>query len=333
MHRLLVAILLSLPLAVESAGTAPVTVQLQVRNVALHVDEAAVLMVHRLRGELVSTRRHQPPIFDDKHSFVVRIDSGEISLTPASLSRLLNDYVFNYEGSPLSGLEVGIEGGQLTVKGTLHKGIAVPITIAATPQVDRGDLRLRPTSIKALGIPVKEVMSLFRLELGRLVKVAPSRGVRLEGDDFLIAPSALVPPPRIEGRLAAVRLERDRIVQVFGPGTKAPLTPPDRTASNYMYYRGGVLRFGKLTMTDADMQLIDQDASDVFDFYQDRYDQQLVAGYSKNTPELGLKVYMPDYHRLTKPAAPRAAAGDPAGSARTPPARPRVRPPNARSSR
>jgi hypothetical protein len=62
-----------------------------------------------------------------------------------------------------------------------------------------------------------------------------------------------------------------------------------------MYYRGGTLRFGKLTMSDADMQLIDANPRNPFDFYPDRYITQLVAGYSKNTKSGGLKVYMPDY--------------------------------------
>ena len=72
-----------------------------------------------------------------------------------------------------------------------------------------------------------------------------------------------------------------------------------------MYYRGGVLRFGKLTMTDTDLELIDANPRDSFDFFQDRYNDQLVAGYSKNTPQHGLKVYMPDYKSL-RPRAPRA---------------------------
>jgi hypothetical protein len=54
-------------------------------------------------------------------------------------------------------------------------------------------------------------------------------------------------------------------------------------------------------MTDTDIQLIDDNPNDPFDFSQDRYNDQLVAGYSKNTPRLGLKVYMPDYHRVAKP--------------------------------
>ena len=67
---------------------------------------------------------------------------------------------------------------------------------------------------------------------------------------------------------------------------------------NYMYYRGGTLRFGNLTMSDADLALIDASQKDPFDFYQDRYERQLVAGYSKNTLAHGLKVYMPDYYRV-----------------------------------
>jgi hypothetical protein len=51
-------------------------------------------------------------------------------------------------------------------------------------------------------------------------------------------------------------------------------------------------------MTDADMQLIDADPRDPFDFFPDHYDAQLVAGYSRNTPRKGLQVFMPDYARV-----------------------------------
>ena len=55
------------------------------------------------------------------------------------------------------------------------------------------------------------------------------------------------------------------------------------------------------SMTDTDLQLIDDNPRDPFDFSQERYNDQLVAGYSKNTAALGLQVYMPDYHRVAKP--------------------------------
>jgi hypothetical protein len=140
-------------------------------------------------------------------------------------------------------------------------------------------------------------VALFGLELN-LIKLREDRGARIDGDDFLLNPGALLPPPTIEGRLQSVNVEGDRVVQRYGPGRLSALKPPDPSAANYMYYSGGVLKFGKLTMTNTDMQLIDENPRDPFDFFQERYNDQLVAGYSKNTPALGLKVYMPDYHQV-----------------------------------
>jgi hypothetical protein len=75
-----------------------------------------------------------------------------------------------------------------------------------------------------------------------------------------------------------------------------------------MAYRGGILRFGRLTMNNVDMQLIDADPRDPFDFYPDHYNEQLVAGYSKTTSTGGLRVYMPDYNKISKPLSPLASA-------------------------
>ena len=43
---------------------------------------------------------------------------------------------------------------------------------------------------------------------------------------------------------------------------------------------------------------------DPFDFFPDRYNDQLVAGYSKTTSSGGLRVYMPDYNKISKPLTP-----------------------------
>jgi hypothetical protein len=51
-------------------------------------------------------------------------------------------------------------------------------------------------------------------------------------------------------------------------------------------------------MSDADMQLIDANPRDPFDFFPARYEAQLVAGYSRNTRRKGLQVFMPDYSRV-----------------------------------
>lgn len=50
-------------------------------------------------------------------------------------------------------------------------------------------------------------------------------------------------------------------------------------------------------MTNADLELID-DPSDPFDLSIDQYNDQLVAGYSRNTASRGLIVHMPDFRAL-----------------------------------
>jgi hypothetical protein len=266
------------------------------RNVHLRLDDIIVLEIRRLDGALIG-RADRPPVFDDQNSFTLRIDSGELAMSPASLSNLLNNYVLAYRGAPLKDLDISIEEGLLKTKGKLHKGIDLPFTILAeATSTPEGLIRLHPKKVKAAGIPTRGLMHLFGIELDDLIKLKGAPGIRIADDDFLLDPGRLLPAPRIAGRLTGLRIERSRIVQIFGSGTapRAP-TPPDAAARNFMHYHGGTLRFGKLTMSDTDMQLIDADPRDPFDFYPEHYVKQLVAGYSKNTPKGGLKVYMPDY--------------------------------------
>jgi hypothetical protein len=50
-------------------------------------------------------------------------------------------------------------------------------------------------------------------------------------------------------------------------------------------------------MHDADLQIVG-DRPGVFDFFQGQYQKQLIAGYSKNTPDKGLVAHMADYSRF-----------------------------------
>jgi hypothetical protein len=129
------------------------------------------------------------------------------------------------------------------------------------------------------------------------------RGVDVQDDDIVIAAGQVLPPPEIRGWLARVAVRGNRLVQVFedrSKGRPAHLSTPSGGARNYIHFRGGIITFGKLTMRDTDLQLIDADPRDPFDFFPARYNVQLVAGYSKNTPALGLKTYMPDFDDVRK---------------------------------
>jgi hypothetical protein len=282
--------------AAQAAEARPV--QAQMRNVAFHVDSSVVLDIKYLRGELRRNKPDLSPYLDEKESFALAIDTARIGITAAALTDLLNHYTFAYPGSPLRKLRITIENGRLKQEGTMH-GFSFTV-LGDLSLTTEGELRLHPASIKVAGMKVGGLMKFFGLHLQKLVNTRHARGVRIERDDFLLSPTELLPPPTIEGHLGAVEVTDSQIVQVFTPasGKAAPLLALPRAAANYMFFREGVLRFGKLTMRDTDLLIIDSEPSDAFDFFLDHYNEQLVAGYSRNTADHGLIVMMPDYHAV-----------------------------------
>jgi hypothetical protein len=269
------------------------------RNVALHVADGVVLAVRSLDGELVSRVPGQPPVFDDPRSYTLRLRAADLAMDAASLTRLLEQQMSDVKDAPIRDVRVTILDGVMGAKGKLHKGVWVPFAMTAeVSAAPDGSLRLHATKLKAVGIPVKGLLDLLGLDVGNLMKMPPGSGIRVDGDDLLMDIAALLPPPRTEGRLQDVAATGDRLaMRMVGPGAPPPrpATRPLPAARNYLYFFGGEIRFGKLTMTDADMQLIDADPRNPFDFFPSRYEVQLVAGYSRNTPRKGLQVFMPDY--------------------------------------
>jgi hypothetical protein len=296
------------PTAVLAESTDSAT-QAEFRNVRLHVAPGLVLGIRYLRGQMRSKSTDPVVVFDDKRSFIIHLAAAEVALTMDDLGHLMNDYVFGYHGAPLRDLHFATVGGALRQRGILHKVVDIPFEITAAPSVtSAGKIRLHPTAIRIFKVDGQGLMRALGIKLQRLLDLRRAKGISVEGNDLLLDPDSLLPPPTIEGRLTAVRVQGGEIVQVFGDsGALASLPafhPPDAAARNYMYFRGGTLRFGKLFMVHADMQLIDADPADPFDFSLDEYNRQLVAGYSKNTPQLGLRVYMPDLGKLKVAAGP-----------------------------
>ena len=125
------------------AADPPTAVQMQ--NVDFYVDREIPLRIHRLNGNIRS-RDGGPVLFDDKKSFVIDVQTAEVGLTGPDMSLLLNKYVFNYRGSPLSNLRITISGNEVVQKGTLRKVAAMPFEIHATlSAMPDGKIRMHPT--------------------------------------------------------------------------------------------------------------------------------------------------------------------------------------------
>ena len=282
-------------------------VKVQMHNVMYHFTDQIAVHLINVGGSLVPTSAGHIPVFDDKNSFELQITAAEMTMDPQSLANVLNTQVFAAKDAPLKDIAVTIENGHLKVKGKLHKkgdiGFETEGQLSATSD---GKIRLHAEKIKALHLPVKGLMDLFGIDIADLIKNGKVRGVQAEKDDLILDPQEILPPPRISGKITDIHLEGNNIVQIFGEPKKYPwIKVPQQ---NYMAYRGNKLQFGKLLMSDTDLVLIDPAPKDPFDFYLDRYKDQLVAGYSKTTPSFGLNVYMVDFNKLKKSSAPTKVA-------------------------
>lgn len=270
-------------------------VRAEIRNVVYHyTDSIAVHIVH-LQGDLVPVGQPGLPVFEDPNSFVMEIRSAEISITTAALANVLNQYAFAAPDAPIKAIRVFTQDGKLKMHGRLRSG-DVPFesegSLAVTPE---GEIRVHTEKIKAVHVPVKGLMDLLGENIAKLIDTRKVRGIRAEKDDLILNPAELFPPPHIHGKLSSIAIRGNEIVQHYG-GAPAPFM---KIAGNYMAYRGAQLRFGKLTMSDTDLTLIDLDPQDPLDFYLDYYWGQLAAGYTKITPSFGLRSHFRDYSKLS----------------------------------
>ena len=263
------------------------------RNVMYHYTARIAVHIHALSGSLTPTGQNPFPIFDDARSFVLHIDAANMSLTTQVISNILNDQVFAARDAPLKGISITTSDNTLKITGKLHSKGDIPFeeegTLSLTPQ---GEIRIHSNKVRAAHLPVKGLLDLLGVNISDLINTHKIRGVRADKDDLLLDPRQILPLPKIEGRLTSIELKGNTIIERFGG--RVPTLP----SGNYMTYRGGRLRFGKLTMDDTDLVLLDMDPQDPFDFYLSHYKEQLVAGYTKTTPAFGLRVYMRDYDKL-----------------------------------
>jgi hypothetical protein len=310
-------------------------VKAEFRNVMFHLTPTATAHLEAVTGELRPVGKYDMPVFDDKTSFEVQVANGTVSIAPDALATVLNEYVFARNDAPMKDISIKIKEDRLVIKGKLHSKGDLPFETGGELGLNAdGRLRLHSEKVKALHVPVKKVMSLMGIELSNVINTSKIPGMDTDKNDLLLDLGKLLPPPHIRGKIISARLGRNGITVVYGEAGSSPSTADrargdgatasdrakrdsangfggksaldaggeayDAPAGNYMVFRGNRVRFGKLTMENTDLTVIDLDPGDPLDWDQDSYQDQLVWGYSKSTDRFGLRAYVRDFGKLPK---------------------------------
>jgi hypothetical protein len=274
-------------------------VQVAMKNVVYHFTDQIAVHIAQLQGSLTPTTPEGLIVLDNSNSYTLNLASAEIGLGCNSLAKVMNENLFSAADAPVKEVRIAATNHQLIIKGKLRRMGDIAFETTGTLRLEGdGRVRLHTEHLKAAHLPLKGLMDVLGVDMAGMINSSKIRGVSADKDDLIFDPEQIFPPPQIRGRITAIRIEGNKIVEVFGTPQASSLDV--KQPGNYMEYRHGDLGFGKLTMKDADLMLIDLDPGDPFDFYLDHYKEQLVAGYTKTTPEFGLRVYARDYHKLRR---------------------------------
>lgn len=283
--------------ASADSAAARTPTRIEIVGVDLHVLENAIVRVRRLQGTVVNARPGRAVALDDPSAFTIEVVRGEAWVSYADLSTVMNEYTFAFDGAPIKHLEMAREEDtedEIELKGRVERGLLLPLSfeIEGRPEVaPDGRIRIRTTSIQAFDIPVRGLLHTLDLEPADILGNLEARGLTFDGDDMILDLSRALPPPRMRGPVSGIRVEEDGLLMTFGPARRSSRS----SRSNYLAFRGGIIRIGRMTQYDADLTIVDADPRDPFDFFSERMNSQLSAGYSKMSETGALTMYVPDF--------------------------------------
>ena len=260
------------------------------------------IYVSWIRGQMRRTKKQVNPSFDDPESFVFEIQKGVIRANIGDIGHFLN--VNTPSSAPLKNISLRPDGDQLVLDGTIHKIVPLPVelrgTLAATAD---GRVQFHLTKLQVLKLPLKGLLGKLHIQLNDLVKSGNIPGIAIADNDIFFDTQKLLPPPRIHGQLTSVRILVPDIQVVYGNAN----VDENKLAQwhNFLKLSGGTLDFGKLTMHDVDLTMIDASTDPWFDLDLVNYQAQLVNGYTRMTAQAGLEIFMPD---VDEKAAPQKAS-------------------------
>jgi hypothetical protein len=276
-----------------SSASVPTTIS--AHNLLLRKGPNFRIYVPWLRGQMVRTRRNVNPSFDDPESFFLDVKSGVIHANVGDISNFLN--TSGVANSPLKNISLSGDGDQVKLRGTLHKIIPLPVeligTIAAVP--DNG-IQIHVTKLSVLKIPLKGLLGGFHITVADLFHPQGVPGVRVTDNDIIFDTQKILPPPHIHGQLTSVRIVNPDLEEIYGNAQNAMTNA--KQWRNFLQLSDGTIDFGKLTMRQVDLMMIDISNDAWFDLDLTHYQDQLVNGYTHITPQAGVLIFMPDVDDL-----------------------------------
>jgi len=250
--------------------------------------------------------------FDNLNSFLVRVHNATVLISPTTLQGMFNESVFNYPDSSLRDLKVTIspDAGENRVKlaGSLKYLLWIPFEMGTQLKVDKesNTLVIAVEDLKVFGIiPAKWLLNFQPFNLEKLIHLPPNQHLIVHGNLMMVKPFGLFPPPHIDGKISTVHVMSKWIELEFAGKDPAFSNIPQSGASNFIYLQGGNAQFGKIGMLGAQVQVIDKNPRDLFQFSLLNYLSYLPHSDVQLTDMGGAVLVMPDHAKIPSVFTPK----------------------------
>lgn len=284
---------------------------LLLRNVRFCWSKQICVNTNQLTAQAVPLDGKSAVNFDDLSGFMVNVRNATVQISPRTLQGMFNESVFNYPGSNLRDLSVGIEqaGEQNRVKlaGSLkYLFLWIPFEMDTNLSVDpkSNTLVIAVNTLEVFGvIPATWLIEFKPFNLEKLLTLPPNKHMIIRRNLMMVKPFGLFPPPRVNGKISDISVT-PKLISLSFAGTNHNFQPmPDASAKNYIYLENGSTRFGRLGMINTQIQVIDQNPGNLFQFSLLNYQDYLPESKVQLQPNGSVKLTMADHGNLAEPSA------------------------------
>ncbi|MBN1533645.1 MAG: hypothetical protein JXA20_13330 [Spirochaetes bacterium] len=238
---------------------------------------------------------------DRPGSFSMDVVEGGAVIDSPVLSRLMNERVFNRDGSSVRDITAATAaspgGRKLVIRGKVDILVWMDFEMTCGISVDeaRNIVSIRAEDVRAMGLPFAgSLLQGLGISLDSLVRVPEGCGVTVQADRIEMNPFVLFREPAITGRLKGVELVERGLRVEFLRRPHPPFPERIAAAKNDLLAFGGDMNFGTMMARRTRIQIVDRDPSDPFLFHMQRYFHQLCGSEVRVLPDGSLLVTMPD---------------------------------------
>lgn len=284
------------PATKKSADLSPTNIY--AHNLMLRKGPNFRIYVRWLRGQMARSRKNVNPTFDDPDSFSLYIKTGVIRANIGDIANYLNSGVLG--DAPIKDIQLSGNGDEIKMRGRVRKVISLPVELTGTLSViGENGIQIHVKKVNVLKIPFKGMLNVFHVTASDLFKVRNVPGLEVTENDIRFDTHILLPPPHMSGHLTRVHVVNPDLEEIYGSANE----DVERTEEwrNFLRLSGGTIDFGKLTMHNVDLMMIDISKDPWFDLDLANYQEQLVNGYTRMTPQAGLQIFMPDLRDIKNP--------------------------------